>query len=619
VSAIAGVSGAHPTALAEHQVRQMLAEQRVYGSDRTQLAALGGAAFGICPWREFGDAPTVSRRLLLAADIRLDNREDLFSRIGPAPHPRNDNALLLAAWEKFGEDCLQWVCGDFAIAIYDAEARTITLARDPTGQMPLHYAQRDERTAFASMPSGLRPFVSRLTIDRISLAAAACGIRDDDPRSNFEEVARVLPGEVVRLRAGGQHRRIYWAPATIYDGSNRQADLVQQYRQALDVAVADCLGSVREPVATHLSSGYDSSAVTATAARLREPQDIIAFTSAPAMPAAVPASHWRIGDESEIAAATASHLGVRHAIVRDVPRMRDVMERQFGLSQELNINVPNLAWLQQIRSEAANARVTRLLSGECGNASLNAGGLYVLSEWIRQQKWLTWTRQAWHAAARPDTHWRGVLFTSFNPWLPTRVSDGLRRLRFGAAPTDQDSFMRPEWRAKALSSLVPTPHFADGYQARIHLIRNGNPAMLRKSGLGGEAIDERDPLADRRLVEFSLKIPPEQLYWNGVSRPLARAALADRVPRSVIDLRVRGLQAADWAARFTKNEAFEILEEISTCGTAQELFDLDRMRDAIGNWPTENWNRRRVHGVFRRCLIAALAGGMFALVHEKTH
>ena len=141
--------------------------------------------------------------------------------------------------------------------------------------------------------------------------------------------------------------------------------------------------------------------------------------------------------------------------------------------------------------------------------------------------------------------------------------------------------------------------------------------MLRKGGLGGEGIDDRDPLADRRLVEFSLRIPPEQLYWNGVPRPLARAALADRVPQSVIDLKVRGLQAADWAVRFSKQDAHEILDEISASTTAWELFDLDRMREAISVWPTENWNRRRVHGLFRRCLIAALAGGVFALVHEQ--
>jgi asparagine synthase (glutamine-hydrolysing) len=130
-------------------------------------------------------------------------------------------------------------------------------------------------------------------------------------------------------------------------------------------------------------------------------------------------------------------------------------------------------------------------------------------------------------------------------------------------------------------------------------------------------VDERDPLADRRLVEFSLRLPPEQLYWNGVSRPLARAALADRVPASVIDLKVRGLQGADWAMRFTQENAYELLEEISPNPVASDLFDLDRIRRAIDRWPTADWNQQSVLGEYRLCLIGALSTAMFALVYEE--
>jgi asparagine synthase (glutamine-hydrolysing) len=468
------------------------------------------------------------------------------------------------------------------------------------------------------MPLPLGRFLKRIAIDRLTLAASICGVRDDDPRSHFEQISRVLPGEVVKLRATGVTRRIYWTPCTAFEDPLKGGDLVEEYRHVLDLAVANCLRKCASPVATHLSSGYDSSAVTATAARLvGAPGQIIAFTSAPASSAPVPARLRRIADESEIARATARTLGVRHVVVREMPAMRDVICRQSLLFQEPVIGVPNIAWLLQIRKMAAEYGATCLLSGESGNATLNAGGLYVLSDLLRQYRWLSWARQACSAARRPDTHWRGVLYNSFRPWVPPILNEALRKRYFGAGPADEVSFLRPDWRSKALSAAKPLPDFENSYAERIHMIRNGNPGVLRKGGLAGEGVDERDPLADRRLVEFSLKIPPEHLYWNGVSRPLARAALSDRVPRSVIELKVRGLQGADWALRFNQSDAREIFEEISVSDTARELLDLDRISLAIDRWPTSEWNEQSVLGEYRLSLIGALSGGMFALLYEQ--
>jgi asparagine synthase (glutamine-hydrolysing) len=618
MTAIAGVVGEARPSQHEKLTWQLLAEQRRYGSDSISLAATARAAFGVSPFRRQPGALASNDDWVLVADLRFDNRAELGERVGRA-RGLSDAELLLAAWSKGREESLAWIAGDFALAIYDVRERSLTLARDIGGELPLFYASLPGRTAFASMATGLRPFLGQLTLDKRRLALTAFDVGETDEHSHFEHIKRVLPGEVVRIATSGVHRGQYWNPTATSDlPPNDQARWIEEYRHVLDTAVAARVADCEGPVAAHLSSGLDSSAVTATAARLLPSRDrLIAFTSAPAFDASVPARLHRIADESEIAAETAAMHGLRHMVVRETPPIADVLRSQSLLCEQPAIIASNIAWLQQVRSEAAELGCQRVLSGLFGNATLNYGGLYVLADWVRRGRLGTWLGQARLAAKRPDTKWRGVLYNSFSPWLPTSARGFLLRTFLRMPAMHEVSFLRPEWVAVARAFAPPHRYGLDVLKDRIEAIREFDSGALRKGWQAGDGMDERDPLSDRRLIEFSLTIPPEQLYWNGVSRPLARAALADRLPPSVLNLKMRGLQGADWARRFTRDEASALLEEISASPTAQDLLDLFAMRRAIERWPTDDWNRLSVSSEFRVALIGALATGMFALVHEQ--
>ena len=124
-------------------------------------------------------------------------------------------------------------------------------------------------------------------------------------------------------------------------------------------------------------------------------------------------------------------------------------------------------------------------------------------------------------------------------------------------------------------------------------------------------IDERDPTADRRLIDFSFALPPEQLLDHGRYHPLARHALADRLPTELLDLPQRGLQGADWYERFDKTEALHLVEELSSCHSANELIDVTKIRQALDKWPSEGTADPRLTVLFRMRLLMALATGAF--------
>ena len=103
----------------------------------TQCASLGIGLFRSLPEDRFDKQPLEFGGLSLVADIRLDNRDELISllRIDPAlAREMADSDILLQAWLRWAEDCLDRIVGDYAFAAFSTESRKLTLVRDPIGE-----------------------------------------------------------------------------------------------------------------------------------------------------------------------------------------------------------------------------------------------------------------------------------------------------------------------------------------------------------------------------------------------------------------------------------------------------------------------------------------------------
>src|SRR5262245_26739983 len=74
--------------------------------------------------------------LAITADARIDNREELITALHLGGKPASeivDSALILSAYERWGEHCPEYLLGDFAFAIWDAREQTLFCARDHAG------------------------------------------------------------------------------------------------------------------------------------------------------------------------------------------------------------------------------------------------------------------------------------------------------------------------------------------------------------------------------------------------------------------------------------------------------------------------------------------------------
>ena len=182
-----------------------------------------------------------------------------------------DTEVILAAWQRWGVDCVKHLHGMFAFAIYDLQAKTLFLARDRLGVKPLYIAHlSDGSIAFASELKGLlaHPLL-RKDIDPLAVEDYLTWGYVPDHRSIFKSVTKLPAGHYMYMH----HDRTVSAPVQWWDVSfaerrkGSEADLSAELLHLMREAVASRMVA-DVPLGAFLSGGVDSSSVVALMAEV---------------------------------------------------------------------------------------------------------------------------------------------------------------------------------------------------------------------------------------------------------------------------------------------------------------------------------------------------------------
>lgn len=177
-----------------------------------------------------------------------------------------DTEVILAAYQRWGVDCLDRLNGMFAFALFDREKRSLFIARDRLGVKPLFLAElSDGSLAFASELKGLlaHPLLKR----RIDIAAV-----DDyltwgyvpDTRSILGGVRKLAAGHFLMLEQGKplSSPKQWWDISFADRRKGNEADLSAELINILREAVRSRMVA-DVPLGAFLSGGVDSSSVVA--------------------------------------------------------------------------------------------------------------------------------------------------------------------------------------------------------------------------------------------------------------------------------------------------------------------------------------------------------------------
>jgi asparagine synthase (glutamine-hydrolysing) len=615
---------------------RMLSSQQIYGPDAAGRWSGGEIAVGrqlkrMLPEDAFDRQPLRGGggRYVLVADLRLDNRDELISSLRvPAPHDTLcDAAILLAAIERWGDRCVERLVGDYAFALWDVERRQLHLVRDPLGQRPLHYHRGGGFFAFASMPKGLHALPEvPYAADEDRVAELVVLMPEYGPRTFFRGIERVEPGQIATVTAGGLSLRSHWQPPATTLKLRTRADYADALREHLDRAVRCRLRGAGETVGSGLSGGFDSGAVTATAARLMAASGgrVVAFTAVPREGFSRAPSDRRLLDEGPLASATASlYPNVEHVLIRSEGRSPlDGLDRSFFLFEQPGYNLCNVVWASSINDAARQRNLTVVLNGQSGNMTLSYDGMELLPELFLGGRWMHLFREMRGLVRRRRLRWRGVLARTFGAWCPSPVWMWLNKVVLGedwdvanytAISTSRLTGLDLHAMARRTGLDFAYRPWKDGVAMRLWVLRRSDPGNSNKGILAGWGIDSRDPTADLRLLEFCLSVPTEFFLTDGVTRALARHALTDRLPAQVLDNVQAGVQAADWHEGLSadRDRVATEIDRIAACPGAARSLNILRLKNLVANWPSSGWERRETIYAYRQMLLRAVDAGHF--------
>ncbi len=471
---------------------------------------------------------SLDSQLWITADARIDSRDELKRGIEKAEPNRRpavtDSELILHAYAVWGEECVRYLRGDFAFAIWDARRKTLFCARDHFGIKPFYYAEIGNIFLFSNVLNCVRahPEISESLNDAAIGDFLLFGLNCDVSTTTFRDIRRLPPAHCLSVSAEGVRILRYWSAPTSGAIRYRRADeYVEHFQNLIQSAVADRLRVDRAGIL--LSGGLDSGAIAATARELcgtpLGARDLHAYT--------VINKLLTSDREGTYAQQVADYL---HIPIQFLEMSKIEPFERWNDSESISpepVGNPLFAGLfDEFKMIAADCNV--VLCGEGPDNLMYFEMFPFAKQLLRNRDLLGLVREI-----------SGYLRVRSSIW------PGIRRRIRGLFVKDPDSSLFPSWfdaefsrrlnlveRWKEWSELpalrphpiLPKAHASLSIPHWTNAFEQGSPGVSRYP------VEVRYPFLDLRIVNFLLALPPFPFFFE---KRLLRDAMVGRLPENV--------------------------------------------------------------------------------------
>lgn len=251
----------------ESQLKNSLQTLRKRGPDSQNVQILPGIGLGhtrlsIIDLNASANQPMKdpTGRYTLVFNGEIFNYKELRQELGV--ETRSDTEVLLSAYSRWKEKCLEKLNGFFSFVIYDHSEHSLFAARDRFGIKPFLYSLNNRSLYFASELKALMEYpIPRNLSDsannaffQLSYIPGAQGI--------FQDVKRLLPGYYLKVKNGELNLHSYHLIAPSRPSSIKFNEAKEHLKVLVEESV-DIWTESDAPLGAFLSGGIDSSIVVA--------------------------------------------------------------------------------------------------------------------------------------------------------------------------------------------------------------------------------------------------------------------------------------------------------------------------------------------------------------------
>ncbi len=509
--------------------------------------------------------PLVSQdgRLVAMLDGRIDNRPDVIATLARADcrDETPDVALVLALFERFGEECVTRLVGDWALAVWNTTDRSLFLARSPLGWRPLIWSHAGGRFGFAT---DARTLLRGLGLDHapnLGRMGEMLALRSvSQTETLWSAICEVEQGGAMRVSHGTVRQWRWHSIPQEIDETLSDSDHIDRFVTLFDQAVIAANRS-NTIVSAQLSGGLDSSSVVARAIELHRAGRIARPVQA--ISARFPGMEQ---DETRWSSAVEAHLGITARITSAAPHSFTAAHHWSAATYQLPVR-PNVfeTSVAAFRLMAADGgRV--LLTGEGGDDWMG-GGVETLVSLFRQRRFGTVVREG--LTQYPgEPLWRRlgrIAYWSVMPTISARQRSLLELSYLGPLKPLTPDWVRPEWnKAIGLEDRILAAAPQNSCSDIIQRTRYTNYSLARRTINYGNVIaladqlgvEIRHPFHDLRLTHYFMTAAPRMIKRHGIRKIVLREAMRGSLPE-IVRLRLD-------KTKFNKSSVDAIAERLKT-------------------------------------------------------
>ncbi len=504
--------------------------------------------------------PAQSRRspIYITCDARIDNRAELFPQLDFGRlrlSEISDSEIILAAYEKWGENCLPRLIGDFVFAIWDDRKKELFCGRDALGVKHFYYYY--EPGKFFALASEIKALLALDAVPR-RLNEEFLGdylvLNNEDKEGTFYQNIKRLPA-THGLTVNRERLKIrrYWQPDAREIRLKNDAEYQEAFREKFTEAVKCRLRSAF-PTGAMLSGGLDSSSIVCAASGFLTENGANPLQTFSAIFPTVAELDARI-DERGFMQSVIAKTGCQAHFVNadDASPLRDIDKVLWHADHP--VGAPNVYMDWEIYRAAQKQNVRVLLSGTDGDSTVSHG-YEDFARLVRRGRFLRLFKEAFalnrNMPRRSHSVKRLIWNRGFVEAAPASLMKIWRTLRRRKTADYQKSPIMFPLHFEAVKTA-----FREKYDLETRIVdlrqasypNDCSAAEQHWNGLtsghfsqtleqlekasAAFGIEPRYPFFDRRLIEFCIALPPGQRIYKGWTRSIFRHSMNGILPSDV--------------------------------------------------------------------------------------